>query len=304
MPPWQKAANIMQMTSSTLVIGNPGAGSYSRPRLDEAIQRLSSAGSRVEVFLTQTKGDAEVEAQRAARTNPSLVVVAGGDGTINDVANGLATSRVPLGILPMGSVNVLSKEIGIPRDVNKASMQILRGREHRVPLGRISSEGSDTTRYFLLMADVGFGGKTVAELNDRIKCVSSKTAFVISGARNLFSKQYQKLSFIVDGVRHEGFHAIFGKVSRYGGNFKVTPQASILKNELHVCIFKRGRRLDLAKYALGVAAGRHLSFRDVVSLRGKEIFVEGSAQIQVDGNYFGKTPVRIDTVNDALNLVY
>jgi YegS/Rv2252/BmrU family lipid kinase len=292
------------MTSSMVVIGNPGAGSYSQRRLNEAVDRLSSAGTNVEVFLTRTKGDAETEAKRIAYRKPAAIVVAGGDGTINDVANGLAKSPVAVGILPMGSVNVLSREIGISKDVGRASRQIMEGREHSIALGRISSGNGHAVRYFLLMADIGYGGRTVAELNNRLKCLSSRTAFVISGTKNLLKKPSQLLTFTVDGVPYQGYHAVIGKVSRYGGNFKVTPYASILRNELHACIFKNGRRLDLAKYVMGVATGRHHTFRDVVSLKCRQIVVEGRAHIQVDGNYFGKTPVMIDSIENALNLIY
>ena len=292
------------MTSSMLVIGNPGAGSYSRRRLEEAVERLSSTGTHVEVFLTRTKGDAETEAKRIARRNLAAIVVAGGDGTINDVANGLAMSPVAVGILPMGSVNLLSREIGISKDVGRASRQIMEGREHPIVLGRISSENGNTVRYFLLMADIGYGGRTVAELNNRLKCLSSRTAFVVSGTKNLLKKPSPLLTFTVDGTPYEGYHAIIGKCSRYGGNFRVTPHASIFKNELHVCIFQSGRRLDLAKYVMGVATGRHHTFQDVVSLKCRQIVVEGSTHIQVDGNYLGKTPVKIDTLENALNLIY
>ena len=292
------------MPSSMVVIGNPGAGTYSRRRLDEAVDQISSAGIDVEVYLTRTKGDAETQAKRILDKQPAAVVVAGGDGTINDVANGLAMSPVAVGILPMGSVNVLSREIGISKDVCEASQQILDGQEHAIALGRISSANGDAPRYFLLMADIGYGGRTVAELNKRLKCLSSQTAFVVSGTRNLFKKPSPKLAFTVDGIAHEGYHAIIGKVSRYGGNFRVTPRASIHQNELHVCIFKGGRRLDLVKYVMGVAAGRHHTFPDVVSLACRQIIVEGSAHIQVDGNYFGKSPVKIDIVENALNLIF
>jgi diacylglycerol kinase (ATP) len=292
------------MTALMVVIGNPGAGSYSRRRLDEAVERLSSAGTCVEVFLTRTKGDAETEAKRITRRKPAAIVVAGGDGTINDVANGLAMSPVAVGILPMGSVNVLSREVGISKDVGRASRQIMEGREHPIALGRISSENGDTVRYFLLMADIGYGGRTVAELNNRLKCLSSRTAFVVSGTKNLLKKPSTLLTFTVDGTTYEGYHAIIGKSSRYGGNFRVTPHASIFKNELYVCIFQSGQRLDLAKYVIGVATGRHHTYRDVVCLQCRQIIVEGRAHIQVDGNYLGKTPVKIDIVENALNLIY
>jgi diacylglycerol kinase family enzyme len=112
------------------------------------------------------------------------------------------------------------------------------------------------------------------------------------------------LRFIIDGVEHRGYHAIVGKVSRYGGNFRVTPEAAIQKPDLHVCLFQGGRRTDLARYVYGVFRSRHQSFKDVVSLKCREIVVEGTAHIQIDGNYYGRTPVRIDTLENGLNLIY
>ncbi len=286
-----------------IIIGNPGAGTFSRQRLEEAVGQLSAAGVEVGVFLTRAKGDAEIEARRIAGHNGAFVVAAGGDGTVNDVANGLAGSPVPLGILPMGTVNVLSREIGIPRNVEGAVGKLLQGRARPVSLGRITAAGG-TRRCFLLMADIGYGGSTVAGLNERIRCISARTAFVVSGARHLIQTRPRQLRFLIDGVEHRGYHAIVGKVSRYGGNFRVTPEAAIQKSDLHVCLFQGGRRIDLARYVYGVVRSRHQSFRDVVCLKCREIIVEGTAHIQIDGNYYGQAPVIIDTLDKGLNLVY
>jgi YegS/Rv2252/BmrU family lipid kinase len=291
------------MSPAMIIIGNPGAGTFSRQGLAAAVGQLAAAGVEAGVFLTRAKGDAEIEARRIARHNGAFVVAAGGDGTVNDVANGLAGSPVPLGILPMGTVNVLSREVGIPKDVGGAVLKLLHGQRQPVSLGRITAAGG-THRCFMLMADIGYGGSTVAGLNERIRCISSRTAFVVSGARHLVRTRPQELRFIIDGVEHRGYHAIVGKVSRYGGNFRVTPEAAIQKPDLHVCLFQGGRRTDLARYVYGVFRSRHQSFKDVVSLKCREIVVEGTAHIQIDGNYYGRTPVRIDTLENGLNLIY
>lgn len=298
------AVNEEKGTFSVFVIGNPGAGSYSKKKLDTVLKRLSFLGAKVELILTKKKGDAETIAREALKEKPSLIMVAGGDGTINDVANSLAMSEVAVGILPMGSVNVLSREIGISKKLGKALVQILSGKKHKIPLGRVYSASNHSSRYFLLMADIGYGGRTVYGLNERIKSFSSRGAFMISGMKNLFKSDPDRLVFYIDGTKYYGHHAVIGKVSRYGGNFRVTPDASLENSEFFICIFESGKRIDIAKYALGVAIGRHRTFNDVVYLKCNSIIIDGSAHIQIDGNYFGKSPVKIDTIQNALSLVY
>jgi diacylglycerol kinase family enzyme len=122
--------------------------------------------------------------------------------------------------------------------------------------------------------------------------------------KNLFKSNPDKLVFHIDGTKYDGHHAIIGNVSRYGGNFRVTPNASIESTELYICIFEGGKRIDLAKYAFGVVVGRHHTFKDVVYLKCNKIIVDGSAHIQIDGNYFGKSPVKIDAIQNALSLIY
>lgn len=292
------------MTSSILIIGNPGAGSFSQKKITTAIRVFRQEETDVELYLTQKKGDAENRAIQAVKEEHTLIVAAGGDGTINDVANGLAGSDLAMGILPMGSTNVLSKEIGISSSLTTAVAQVLSGKNHLLPLGRVQLLEEETSRYFLLMADIGYGGKTVCELNPNLKSISSKTAFVVSGMKNLITNNIEKLFFKIDGLSYSGYHVIISKVSRYGGNFRVSPDASVENPELSVCIFKGSKRSDLARYIYGVMTGQHHHFDDVICRQCREIIVEGNAHIQIDGNYFGETPVKIDAIQNAFSLVY
>jgi len=292
------------MKRSVLLIGNPGAGSYSGKKLDKAITLLLSSGATLEVFLTKKKGDAETRAQEAVEEQPALVVVAGGDGTINDVANGLALSDIPVGILPMGNANVLSREVGISTAVENALNQILNGSKHSISLGKIETVATKNARYFLLMADIGYGGSTVHDLNTKIKRFSARGAFILSGAKNLLKNHRDRLLFDIDGTQYAGYHAIIGNISRYGGDFRVTPDAQLECPELFICIFEGGKRIDLAKYVFGVVTGQHRLFKDVVYRKCRNVLVEGDADIQLDGNYFGKSPVKIDVIRNALRLVY
>jgi diacylglycerol kinase family enzyme len=97
---------------------------------------------------------------------------------------------------------------------------------------------------------------------------------------------------------------VIGKSAKYGGHFKVTPDASLLDLSLFICLFRGGRRRDLCRYAIGVIRGTHLTYKDVLYLRATEIEVRGTAHIQVDGDYLGLTPAKISTAREALRMVY
>ncbi len=292
------------MKSSVLLIGNPVAGAYAKEKIDKAKRLLISSGARVELFLTKKKGDAQNRAEDALKENLSIILVAGGDGTINEVINGVAMSDRIIGILPLGTTNVLAKEIKIPDNVERALAMLKSGRIHRVSLGRIRSEQTSIKRYFILMAGIGFDGSTVYAVDYKTKRFSGKGAYILSGIKNLISYNPNKLKFSINGSQYDGYNAIIGNAACYGGSFKVTPDASLESPEFSICIFKGNKRHALVKYVLGIITGSHLKFRDIFYLKCKKVTVEGEAHIQIDGDYFGRSPVTIESVNNALNLIY
>lgn len=294
------------MKLATILIVNPAAKKASERKIQQAAMLLRSAGHEVEVYFTEKGGDAEGFAREASLSGADLIVAAGGDGTINEVINGLAYTGTKMAILPMGTTNVLAKELGIPENIEGAVKRILNGSAHTVSFGKITftHHASRITRYFCLMAGIGFDADAVYGISERLKRYSGKWAYIASGLRMLSMYSPERLTFGVNGIAYAGYSAIIGKASRYGGDFKATPDASITEPELYACIMHGKRRVDVLRYVYGIVTGRHLRFKDITYLKTSSVQVDGTAHAQVDGDYLGTTPATISVARDALKVVY
>jgi len=294
------------MKSSIVLIFNPTAKNASGRKIAKASHFLRSRGYKAEILFTEQKGHAESLAREAVKESPSLIIAAGGDGTFNEIVNGVAGSEIPMAILPLGTTNVLAKELGLPETVNDAMEVAVRGIPKTVSIGKISitCHSSLVTRYFLLMAGIGFDGEAVFRINETLKKISGKGAYIFSGFKTLSVFNPDKLILDMDGKTYTGYSVIISKVAKYGGNFKITPDARLTDPFFYVCLFKGKRRLDILRYVTGIVAGKHLGFRDVEYVRAKNIDVEGDAHIQIDGDYFGRSPARIEVVPDTVRLVF
>jgi diacylglycerol kinase (ATP) len=292
------------MKSLIVLIFNPVAKRASIKKASLASYYLQSKGYEVEVLFTEKKGDAEGIAREAIRKSPYLIVACGGDGTFNEVINGISGSEIPVAILPLGTTNVLAKELGIPEDV-RGSMEIaLKGTAKTISLGRIILQNSSRkSRYFCLMAGVGFDGEAVFGIKENIKKISGKGSYIYSGIRTLLRYDPVELTFNVDGKTYSGYSAVIGKAAKYGGNFMITPDARLTDQNLYICIFRNKKRLDILRYAFGVITASHLKFRDVIYEKAKTILIDGKAHIQIDGDYFNMTPAKVEVAPEMVKLV-
>ncbi len=321
------------MIRDIVLIGNPVAGGGALKKIKSASTILKKRGFGVSLMLTSQKGDAERFAKQIssefrvknsglkespATYQPSLLVIAaGGDGTYNEVANGLAFSDIPMAILPLGTTSVLAKELRIPSDIEKAIDIALKGKINVVNIGRITYLETDryglvsghNTRYFLLMAGIGFDADAVLGVNEKMKKYAGKVAYIFSGFRalikyspSLITLRWQDKSDNLAGV-DKGYVAIIGKGSCYGGNFKITPDAKLTEPCFYVFLGHKNKRFDLLRYLAGIVSGRHLKFNDVSYFKASIIEIEGDAHIQIDGDYLGRCPARIDVAMNALTVV-
>ncbi len=293
------------MSSLIVLINNPTARTSSLEKVRRAAAYLQEKGFETKIFFTERKGQAEELARQAAGEGPRLIIAAGGDGTINEVINGMVMSATPLAILPLGTTNVLAKELAIPGSVEEAMELAIAGRARTTCLGRIEvfPDGVPVVRHFCLMAGVGFDAKAVYDVNSTLKKVSGEGAYILSGISNLIHYHPSELIFSVDGKQHIGYAAIIGKASRYGGNFKITPDAELSDPFFYVCIVKGRTRADLLRYAASVIRGSHLKQKDVLYLKAEQISITGNAHIQIDGDHLGRTPATITIVKNALSLI-
>lgn len=294
------------MKSLVVLISNPIAYRASTRKVANASYYLQSKGYEVEVLFTNKKGDAEELSRKAIEKSPSLIIAAGGDGTCNEVINGIAGSEIPMAILPLGITNVLAKELGIPETV-KSSMDIaVNGIPRTVSLGKITlQQDAPKARYFCMMAGIGFDGMAVFKLNNTFKRISGKGAHFYSGLKVLSHFHPNKLTFTIGGKSYSGYSAVIGNGAKYGGqHIKITPDARLTDKSLYVCIFKGMKRLDICRYIWGVLTKSHLRFKDVEYLFADRIQIDGSAHIQIDGDYLGMTPANVEIAPVTVKLVY
>lgn len=309
------------MTEKIFLIGNPIAGGGALKKIKNSFSILKEKGFDVHLMLTSQKGDAESFArqisQQSGLKSSLLVIAAGGDGTYNEVANGLAFSNIPMAILPLGTTSVLAKELKIPSNIERALNIALNGKTQKIHLGRITSmqgngqrsEVRTLMRYFLLMAGIGFDGEAVLGLNEKMKRYIGKGSYILSGIKTLIKYNPSLITLrwhdTANGaeISNAGYVAIIGKGSCYGGNFKITPDAKLTEPWFYVFLAHKKRRFDLIRYAAGIISRSHLNFKDISYFKASDIEIQGDAHIQIDGDYFGSLPAKIDVATDALKLV-
>lgn len=321
------------MLKKIVLIGNPVAGGGAEDKIKKAAELIRGRGFNVRLMLTRKKGDAESFAKEISQESDTplnkggqrgvLVIAAGGDGTYNEVANGLVYSGIPMAILSLGTTSVLAKEINMPEDIQSAVDIALNGRVETIHLGKItytelrirSSELKDNTqlktqnpkfltRYFLLMAGIGFDGQVVFGVNENIKRHTGKGAYILSGLKTFLTYNPNLLTIEGDSFSAHSYTAIISKASYYGGKFRITPDARLTDPWFYVFFTHKKSRLALLRYVAGVLGGHHLSFKDTGCIKINTISVEGSAHIQIDGDYLGTTPAKIELAKDALKLVF
>jgi diacylglycerol kinase (ATP) len=283
-----------------VIITNPVAGRYASRLLRHATEFIGCAGYSVDIRLTECIGDGTRLARECALENPDLVLAAGGDGTLNEVVNGLVFTEVPFAVLPRGTVNVFAREIGLPRGLERQLQVVCEGRRHRVCLGKANN------RFFLLMAGVGFDANVVEGVSPRLKRRIGRLAYVVSGFRTLFRLNPPMLDILVDGEeRLAARHLIVGNGRFYGGSFKVTPDASIRTPALDFCAFVGASRIDFMRYAWAIALFDHRRMKDVICRRCLRLTVQsgGRVPVQVDGDIYGELPMTFETVPDALTVI-
>lgn len=273
-----------------LLIENPIAGS-GRSRLPEAVRLLHAHNIGVDIVTTRARGDA----RRAARDAPDgvdAVIVAGGDGTINEAVNGLLERQrgaVPLGILPFGTANVLAGELGIPERPLPAARALLSARRRAVHLGELNGNA------FLVMAGIGLDGRIVAKLSSRLKKRLGRLAYALELVREVLFVPAPTLSVTVDGERLSAATVVVANGYYYAGRFVLAPEARVTRRGLHVCLFLRGGRWALTRVCLAAVFGCLHRLSDVRVLPVTEVGIEGPAgePIQADGDHVGSVPASI-----------
>ncbi|MGE0724534.1 MAG: diacylglycerol kinase family protein [Alphaproteobacteria bacterium] len=286
------AAAAPALAQAWVVIHNPTAGWRRARRLGRALRRLAAAGIPVSLRRTTMRGDAERFA-RAAAADPATraLVVAGGDGTINEALNGLGASGLPLGILPLGTANVLAHELAIGATIGRSVDALRAGRARDVRLGIVDG------RRFAMMAGAGFDAWVVAAVDPRVKRRFGKGAYLVAGLGVLRRWRPRRYRVTIDGAVHEAGSVICCNGRFYGGRFVLAPEARLDDDLLHVVLFAGAGRGAAVRYVLAMALGLVPRLPDVRVVAGRAITivaVDGAAEpVQADGDIVAHLPVTI-----------
>lgn len=290
-----------------LVIYNPTAGGSRRQRFEAVLAGLADLGCPMDVRPTGGPGDAATLAREADGTAYDVVVAAGGDGTINEVVNGLVglgPAAPPLAVLPLGTANVLAAELGLDLAPAHIARVIAGGPVRSVSLGRASTPGG-AGRVFSLMAGAGFDARVVAHIDLRMKRLIGKGAYVLEGLRQMCLRKPPLLQVTVDGQLHEAASVVVSNARFYGGRYVLAPEARLDAPLLHVCLFRYGDTCNILRYAIALQRGLLRQDDRFRIVTGKDIRIEGDAgaPLQADGDIIAHLPVHIGALPNALRMV-
>jgi len=271
---------------------------------------LDARGITVYSIATTGPGHAGEIARRAVDRGADLILVAGGDGTINEAVNGMVHSEVPLGILPAGTANVLANELGIGTTMERAAEVLADTVKERVALGMISSEASGNEealrRHFLLMAGAGLDADIVYHLNSRMKETFGKVAYWIGGFSKV-GRRIPEFTVRANGRDYRASFALLSRVRNYGGDLEIAPTISLLDDEFEMVLFEGESSLGFVKYMLAVVVHQQQTMRGITILRTRQAAFSASEDtkihLQVDGEYAGVAPARVEIVPNALTLL-
>jgi YegS/Rv2252/BmrU family lipid kinase len=287
-----------------LVIYNPAAGRRRQRLFRATLNALDALGCPLELRETRGPGHAEALSREAPRAACDLLVAAGGDGTVNEVVNGLAGRRAdggtpPLAVLPLGTANVLAAEIGAARTPRELARMIAFGPPRPISLGRANG------RFFSLMAGIGFDARAVAAVDIRLKRHLGKGAYVWAFLGQLADSGSRRYRVTLDGKAHEAGSLIVAKGRYYAGRYLLAPAARLEEPRFKVCLFKRGGPWNTLSYGAALLAGALSRHPGVELLAAERIGVEAPAgePVQADGDIIARLPVEIDILPEALDLV-
>ncbi len=287
-----------------VAIYNPtSGGGHFRRDVPLIVESLGALGFNVEEAPTERAGHATELAARAVEGGVDIVCAIGGDGTVNEVVNGMAGSEVPLAVIPTGTVNVMALELGIPLDPPDACRLAARGHVIEVDLGLAGD------RYFALMAGAGVDAAVVSSLNPTFKKALKEAAFAIQGLAKYLTGDSPLIRVEADDECVDGYFVVLGNAANYGGNFGVTPLADMRDGLLDVCVLTDKSFFEFAGYWLAALLSAPMQHSKVRYFRTKGARLSvapgetGEVLVQTDGEPAGRLPIDCRVVPGALRVI-
>lgn len=286
---------IRPMSRRIAIIRNPTAGQRRERQFRAILEALSARGLTPRILETTCRGDAERIARDIDGAEIDVLAVAGGDGTINEALNGMVArpdgAPTPaLGVLPLGTANVLAIELGLPADPAGLARVLAEAPPREIALGLADG------RCFSMMAGAGLDAHVVERVDPALKRVVGKGAYAVEALRQLAAPQTGPyVVTLEDGRRWEVGAVIVAKSRFYGGRFVCAPNARLSDPRLHVCLFPGIGRWRAMRYAAGLTLGFLHRLRDYAVIPATRVRVEGpeGEPVQCDGDLTGRLPLDV-----------
>jgi YegS/Rv2252/BmrU family lipid kinase len=309
------------------LIYNPQSGRVRgrRPAEIESVQaELRAAGVDVSLVTTSSSRDATEQTRHAIARGCDTIFACGGDGTINDVLQGLVGSTSALGVIPLGTANALAHDLGLPLSPVVAARAALTAVPHRIAVGQITyrdGSGNPALRYFSVTAGVGVDAHLFYDLNTLVKGHAGMLAYYLKALRLWLTHKMQ--FFDVDFMTPAGEPAranvselLAVRITNFGGILRqLAPGASLLRNDIRIVLFKTSSRWSYLRYVIrGIVGtewkipGIELEFVKKVSCQAAHSFEQKSEEgpkihVEADGEVLGTLPSEISIVPDALTIL-
>ena len=300
-----------------LLIYNPTSGRRRSRRfaeIERAVRILKEAGIITELAPTYAPNSATAIARRASEDRRGMVIACGGDGTINEVVNGLAGTQTPMGLLPAGTANILAKELRIPWDIPHAARLIPNATVRRIALGlAVPLNGNHSEampregRYFLSVGGAGPDGAIVNGVHAGLKKRAGIIAYWAEGLRQLLSYNFAEMRIESHGQERRATIVVVGRTKHYGGPFKITTGADLFEDSFEILTYSKRSRLAYALCLPALWMGQLRKREGIEAWKAAESICEPAdahpVYAQVDGEPVGALPLSFRIVPDALSLL-
>ena len=292
------------MVTKAVIIGNPNSGSAGdEGYLERFAETLRAGGLKVEVLNTERPDHAT---ELAAAAGDRLVVAAGGDGTVNEVLNGISKGAT-LGILPLGTANVLARELGLPLKPEDACERILTGTALRVDVG-VATDGEGTERRFACMAGIGFDADVVREVTPRLKRYLRSLAFPLVALKVYLRGDQPDLQIVDGDTTRVAQFAVVANGQYYGGEFEMAEDASLTSGALQVVLVEKVGLLMRPDILARILAKSPLD-RAMRSFASQGVLAKSPAArgarvpVQIDGEVWGSLPMSFRIEPAAIKVI-
>ncbi len=293
---------------NAFLIYNPSAGALDRSgveRIDLALGVLCRSGHRISAVETKGPGTAVDIARQCVSEGADLILAAGGDGTVNEVANGVVGSTIPFGVLPAGTANMLAYELGMSGPMEAIAREVSGWIPRRICAGLLAASGG-VRRYFLMVAGAGLDAHIVSQVDPALKKTGGKLSYWIAGMGE-FARELEEFEVVAGEVRRAASFALISRVRNYGASITITRHASLLGDDFAVALFEGRNPFRYLGYLAAIVANRLEGMEGVTLLRSKRLELlprEGSSvHVEVDGELAGELPASVEIVPDALTLL-